>query len=79
MVKKLIRETVVFAPQDLTADPPFTKMDMVSCRNLLIYFSPELQRKVLPDLPLCAEPERYPFPGHGGRHREFRGAVLHNR
>ena len=47
-VKKLIRETVVFAPQDLTADPPFTRMDMVSCRNLLIYFSPELQRKVLP-------------------------------
>ncbi|MHB9037529.1 MAG: chemotaxis protein CheB [Armatimonadota bacterium] len=48
VVGKLIRETVVFAPQNLTADPPFTKMDMVSCRNLLIYFSPELQRKVLP-------------------------------
>lgn len=48
MVKNLIRETVVFAPHNLTADPPFTKMDMVSCRNLLIYFSPELQRKVLP-------------------------------
>lgn len=48
VVKNLIRETVVFAPQDLTADPPFTKMDMVACRNLLIYFSPELQRKVLP-------------------------------
>lgn len=47
VAKKLIRETVVFAPQDLTADPPFTKMDMVSCRNLLIYFGPELQRKVL--------------------------------
>ncbi|MCL5104267.1 MAG: SpoIIE family protein phosphatase [Armatimonadetes bacterium] len=47
VVKKLIRETVVFAPQDLATDPPFTKMDMVSCRNLLIYFSPELQRKVL--------------------------------
>jgi two-component system CheB/CheR fusion protein len=46
-VKTLIRETVVFAPQDLTADPPFTRMEMVSCRNLLIYFSPELQSKVI--------------------------------
>lgn len=48
VIKKRIRETVVFALQDLTADPPFTKMDMVSCRNLLIYFSSELQRRVLP-------------------------------
>lgn len=48
LIKKIIRETVVFAPQDLTADPPFTKMDLVSCRNLLIYFSSELQKKVLP-------------------------------
>lgn len=48
LVKKLIREAVVFAEQDLTADPPFTKIDMVSCRNLLIYFSAELQKKVLP-------------------------------
>lgn len=47
-VRKLIREMVVFAPQNLIADPPFTKMDLVSCRNLLIYFTAELQKKLVP-------------------------------
>ncbi|MDO8473573.1 MAG: CheR family methyltransferase, partial [Dehalococcoidia bacterium] len=47
-IKRVIRETVVFAPHDVIADPPFTKMDLISCRNMLIYFSPELQKKVLP-------------------------------
>lgn len=63
LVKKLTREAVVFAPQDLTADPPFTKMDMVSCRNLLIYFSPELQRKVLPILHYALNPKGILFLG----------------
>ena len=39
---------VVFAPHNLIRDPPFTNLDVVSCRNLLIYFSPELQRKLVP-------------------------------
>jgi len=47
-VKKEIRDSVVFAPQNVIMDPPFTKMDLVSCRNLLIYFSPDLQQKILP-------------------------------
>lgn len=63
MVKKLIRETVVFAPHDLTSDPPFTKMDMVSCRNLLIYFGPELQRKVLPIFHYALNPNGVLFLG----------------
>jgi len=63
VVKKMIRETVVFAPQDLTADPPFTKMDMVSCRNLLIYFSPELQRKVLQTFHYAMNPNGVLFLG----------------
>lgn len=63
MVKKLIREVVVFAPHDLTADPPFTKMDMVSCRNLLIYFSTELQRKVLPIFHYALNPNGILFLG----------------
>ena len=46
-VKKQIREAVVFAVQNLIKDPPFSKLDLVSCRNLLIYFKPELQKKVL--------------------------------
>jgi two-component system, chemotaxis family, CheB/CheR fusion protein len=46
-VRKEIRETVVFAPQNVTADPPFTRIDVLSCRNLLIYLSPELQNRVI--------------------------------
>ena len=38
---------VVFAPQDIVKDPPFTKLDMLCCRNLLIYFETELQRKIM--------------------------------
>ncbi|WP_211162894.1 chemotaxis protein CheB [Aromatoleum diolicum] len=47
-VCKEIREMVVFAPQNLIQDPPFTKLDLLLCRNLLIYFSAELQKKLLP-------------------------------
>ena len=43
-----IREMVVFAPQSLIMDPPFTKLDFLSCRNLLIYLAPEMQRKIIP-------------------------------
>ncbi len=42
-----LRRMVIFAPQNLLSDPPFTKIDLVSCRNLLIYFLPETQEKVI--------------------------------
>ena len=42
-----LRETVVFTGQSLLADAPFSRLDLVSCRNLLIYLSPEAQRKIL--------------------------------
>ena len=47
-VSKPIREMIVFAPQNLIMDPPFTKLDLLCCRNLLIYFTGELQKKLLP-------------------------------
>ncbi len=47
-VSKEIREMVVFAPQNVIMDPPFTKMDIIICRNLLIYMTQELQKKLLP-------------------------------
>lgn len=47
-VRKEIRELVIFAPQNLIMDPPFTKLDILSCRNLLIYLTPELQKKLIP-------------------------------
>ncbi|MBN2193203.1 MAG: PAS domain-containing protein [Polyangiaceae bacterium] len=43
-----IRKMVVFAVQNMIMDPPFTKLDILSCRNLLIYLAPDLQRKLVP-------------------------------
>lgn len=42
-----IREMIVFAPQNVIKDPPFTKLDLLSCRNMLIYMEPELQKKLI--------------------------------
>ena len=47
-VRKEIRQMVIFAPQNLIMDPPFTKLDILSCRNLLIYLTPEVQKKLIP-------------------------------
>jgi len=47
-IRNEIREMVIFAPQDLIMDPPFTKLDILSCRNLLIYLTPEVQKKLIP-------------------------------
>lgn len=46
-ISHVIREMVVFARHDLIKDPPFTNIDLVSCRNLLIYLQPALQRRIL--------------------------------
>ena len=43
LVDKSLRDMTLFARQDLVQDPPFVRLDMISCRNLLIYFKPELQ------------------------------------
>ena len=45
-VTEALRKTVVFAPHNLITDPPFSRMDLISCRNLLIYFQPKLQQKL---------------------------------
>jgi two-component system CheB/CheR fusion protein len=47
-VKRDLREKIIFAVQDIIADPPFTKMDIISARNLLIYFDSNLQRRLVP-------------------------------
>jgi two-component system CheB/CheR fusion protein len=73
-VRKEIRESIVFAVQDVTKDPPFTKLDLLSCRNLLIYFEPELQNKILPGFHYSLNPEGILFLGTSesiGRHAEL--------
>jgi two-component system CheB/CheR fusion protein len=47
-IQKHIREMLVFSEQDVIKDPPFSKLDLVSCRNLLIYLNADVQRKLIP-------------------------------
>lgn len=47
-VRTEVREMIIFAPHSLILDPPFTKLDILSCRNLLIYLTPEIQKKLFP-------------------------------
>ena len=48
LISKAVREMCVFARQDATRDPPFSKLDLISCRNVLIYLGPVLQKRVFP-------------------------------
>ncbi|MEO8617708.1 MAG: chemotaxis protein CheB [Luteolibacter sp.] len=56
-VSKEIREMVIFAHQNVVSDAPFTKLDLLSCRNLLIYFIADLQKKLLPLFHYCLNPK----------------------
>ena len=47
-IDKSIRDMCIFAQQNVTSDPPFSHLDIISCRNVLIYLAPPLQRRVLP-------------------------------
>jgi two-component system CheB/CheR fusion protein len=62
-VSKMLRENVLFAPHNLVSDPPFSHVDLVSCRNLLIYMTPELQRQVLRSFHFALDPDRFLFLG----------------
>jgi two-component system, chemotaxis family, CheB/CheR fusion protein len=62
-VVKSLREMVVFARQNFISDPPFSRMDLVTCRNLLIYLEPSLQQKLLPTFHYALKPEGFLFLG----------------
>jgi two-component system CheB/CheR fusion protein len=47
-ISKTLRDLCVFAKHDITRDPPFSRIDLISCRNVLIYFDPVLQKRVIP-------------------------------
>ena len=58
-VSKTVRDLCVFAKQNLAEDPPFSQMNLVACRNLLIYLGPELQKKVVPLLHYALRPSGF--------------------
>ena len=70
-VKKSIRDLVVFAKQDVIKDPPFSKLDLLSCRNLLIYMDQDLQKKILPLFYYALQPDGFLFLGSSESIGEF--------
>jgi len=58
-VVQSVRETCIFAKQNIAKDPPFSGLDLISCRNLLIYLGPELQKRVIPTMHYGLKPGAY--------------------
>ena len=69
-----VRELCVFSPHSLIRDPPFSRMDLVSCRNLLIYFGTDIQRQVIPTFHYSLKAGGYLFLGNSesiGQHADL--------
>jgi len=62
-INKQLRESIVFSHQNLISDAPFSKLDLISCRNLLIYLEPEMQHKVISLLHFALATDGYLFLG----------------
>jgi two-component system CheB/CheR fusion protein len=60
-ISKAIRENILFAVQDVISDPHFSQLDLISCRNLLIYLDAELQQKVIPLFHYALKPRGFLF------------------
>ena len=63
VVREAVRERVLFTPHNLLRDPPFSKLDLISCRNLLIYLRRELQRSVFDLFSYALNEDGYLFLG----------------
>ena len=70
-VSKRVRDMCVFARQNLCIDPPFSRLDLVSCRNVLIYFGPQLQRQVISTFHYALRPNGFLLLGSSETIREF--------
>ncbi|OYW39279.1 MAG: chemotaxis protein CheR [Hydrogenophilales bacterium 12-61-10] len=62
-IHKTIRDMLVFSEQDVIKDPPFSRLDLISCRNLLIYLDAELQKKLIPLFHYALNPGGFLFLG----------------
>jgi len=70
-IHKGIRDMLVFSDQDMIKDPPFSKLDLISCRNLLIYMSGDLQKKLFPLFHYALNPGGFLFLGSSETVGEF--------
>ena len=62
-IHKGIRDMLVFSEQNVIKDPPFSKLDLISCRNLIIYMSGDLQKKLIPLFHYALNPDGFLFLG----------------
>jgi two-component system, chemotaxis family, CheB/CheR fusion protein len=58
-INRSVRDLCTFARQNITADPPFSRLDLISCRNVLIYLSPQLHRRCIPQFHYALNPGGY--------------------
>ena len=72
-IHKSIRDMLVFSEQDVIKDPPFSKLDLISCRNLLIYMGGDLQKKLIPLFHYALNPGGFLFLGTSETVGEFGG------
>jgi len=56
-INKSLRELCVFAKQNIVKDPPFSRVDLISCRNVLIYLSADLQKRIMPTFHFALNPQ----------------------
>src|SRR5437762_9073532 len=65
-INKMIRDACVFARQNLLQDPPFSRIDVISCRNVLIYLGPVLQKRIMPIFHYALKPRGFLMLGNSG-------------
>ena len=70
-IHKSIRDLLIFSEQDVIKDPPFSRLDLITCRNLMIYLGGELQKKILPLFHYAINPGGYLFLGTSESVNEF--------
>jgi two-component system, chemotaxis family, CheB/CheR fusion protein len=68
---KPVRELCIFARQNLIADPPFSQLDLISCRNVLIYLGAELQQQLIPIFHYALKPKSFLMLGNSERTGDF--------
>ena len=72
-INKNIRDMMIFSEQNVIKDPPFSKLDLISCRNLMIYMGAELQKKIIPLFHYALNPGGFLFLGSSETVGEFAG------
>jgi two-component system CheB/CheR fusion protein len=73
MISKSIREMCIFAKHNIVKDPPFSRVDLISCRNVLIYFGPDLQKKAIQTFLYALSPKGFLMIGPSEALGEFAG------